>query len=151
MLDSKVLGVLSLDQQLFLRRSKLKNGFKSRGQNSTFVDRWRNRLIIHSNQVWRRVKKRSAVEDDIAFHFHFLSCLPYPLISIKVSSRFSYALRQAFPPPPPKWVLCLCSTLSLRGSKGSGFVWGEGRSGWGRLEGSRLFCPPKCSPFQGSQ
>ena len=47
-----------------------------------------NSLIIHSKQVWRRVKKRSVVEDDIALlelHFHLLSCLPYPLIGMKVS------------------------------------------------------------------
>ena len=44
--------------------------------------------IIHSKQIWRRVKKRSVVEDNIGLlelHFRFLSCLAYPLIGIKVS------------------------------------------------------------------
>lgn len=53
--------------------------------NSLILFEWK---IIHSKQVWRRVKKRSVVQDDIALlelHFHFLSCLPYPFIGIKVS------------------------------------------------------------------
>ena len=118
--------------------------------NSLILFEWK---ITHSKQVWRRVKKRSVVEDDIALlelHFNFLSCLPYPLIGIKVSQTlFTFFLCSEASLSSPSPEVSFVPLLHFPVRKLALFGEGVGRLGCGRLEGSGLFCPPKCSPLQG--
>ena len=109
-----------------------------------------NSLIIHSKQVWRRVIKRSAVEDNVAFHSHFLSCLPYPLIGIKVSQTlFTFFLcsQASLSSPSPEVSFVPLLHFLIARQQRSLLCLGRGEVRMGKIGGVQIVLSPKMQPI----